>query len=149
MKINYIDIVIGNMAFKTFDLKLPKTRENLEKVLIDNEISEEIEVELFDNPLNSVKEIEIKNFKIKETTENPTNVFYLNVYLQILKTNKLDVPEKEIEIDTIVLKEMISDLLNADNKDIDIEEIYKKINGSEDQEEKEEETIEKMKNKKV
>lgn len=142
MKVNHIDTITGNLDFKTFNIKLPKKRKDLEEILLDNntiEKGEEIKVEHFNNTFISVKDIEIKNFKIKATTKNTTNIFYLNVYFEILKSKNLDVPEEEIEIDTIVLKEMISDLLNANNKNIDIEEIYKIINCSEDKEEQNEE----------
>lgn len=74
--------------------------------------------------MKSVIDIEIRNFNIKK----PTNIYYLNCYLDILKFKGLELPEEEIDITTDKLKEMIADLLNSNNKVMDLTEIYDLIN---------------------
>lgn len=126
MKIKYVDVVIKNFQRKDIKIKLPKKNKDLQKVLIKTEVTEidKSAIKDLDNILKSVVDIEIKNFKIKK----PTNIYYLNCYLEILKEQELDLPEDYLEINTSNLKKMIADLLGSENKNMSLEEIYEVIN---------------------
>lgn len=127
MKINYIKVLIKDLGMNEVYLKLPMANKDLETILLKNEITEvgQTSVEHFDSVIKSVINIEIKNFTIKQ----PTNIYYLNTYLEILKKNNQELPNEPIAITTVKLKEMIADTLGVDNKNMTLEEIYNVING--------------------
>lgn len=129
MKIKYVRANIINLDDKEEYVKLPKTNKNLYKILLKKNIIdfEENSYTALDFKTRSVIGIDIKNFKIK----SPTNIYYLNCYLDLLKSNDLDVPEEEIEINTDKLKELIADILSSDNKNMNLDEIYQIINSEE------------------
>lgn len=126
MKINYITVTINNLKFKEVELKLPMKNKDLQEILIRKEVAEveQSSIEYFDNPLKSIKNIEIKNFHIKGST----NIYYLNSYLDILKYKDLSVPEEDIDITTEKLKEMIAVILKVDNVNLNLDEIYNLVN---------------------
>lgn len=127
MKINYIKVMIKDLGMNEIYLKLPMTNKDLETILLKNEITEvgQTSVEHFDSIMKSVINIEIKNFTIKQ----PTNIYYLNTYLEIFKKNNQELPSEPIVITTVKLKEMIAETLGVDNKNMTLEEIYNVING--------------------
>ena len=126
MKINYITVTINNLKFKEVELKLPMKNKDLQEILIRKEVAEaeQSSIEYFDNPLKSIKNIEVKNFYIKGST----NIYYLNSYLDILKYKDLSVPEEDIDITTEKLKEMIAVILKVDNVNLNLDEIYNLVN---------------------
>lgn len=129
MKIKYVRANIINLDDKEEYVKLPKTNKNLYKILLKKNIIdfEENSYTALDFKTRSVIGTDIKSFKIK----SPTNIYYLNCYLDLLKSNDLDVPEEEIEINTDKLKELIADILSSDNKNMNLDEIYQIINSEE------------------
>lgn len=126
MKINYIKVMIKDLGMNEVYLKLPMANKDLETILLKNEITEvgQTSVEHFDSIMKSVINIEIKNFTIKQ----PTNIYYLNTYLEILKKNNQELPSEPIVITTVKLKEMIAETLGVVNKNMTLEEIYNVIN---------------------
>lgn len=126
MKINYITVTINDLKFKEIELKLPMKNKNLQKILIKKGVAEinQSSIEYFDNPLKSVKSIDIKNFNIKGST----NIYYLNSYLDILKFKDLELPKENTNITTEKLKEMIAEILKIENTNLNLEKIYNLIN---------------------
>ena len=126
MKINYITVTINNLKFKEVELKLPMKNKDLQEILIRKEVAEveQSSIEYFDNPLKSIKNIEIKNFHIKGST----NIYYLNSYLDILKYKDLSLPEEDVNITTEKLKEMIAVILKIENINLNLDEIYNLLN---------------------
>lgn len=126
MKIDYINVMINNLKMKEVKIRLPMKNSNLKKALIKNEITQfdQSSIEDLDVFIKSVTNTEIKNFNIKK----PTNIYYLNSYFEILKNKSLTLPKNKIDITTAKLKEMMAELLNSDNKNMTLNEIYTIIN---------------------
>lgn len=120
--------MIRDLGMNEVTLKLPMNNTDLQKILLKKEITEvgQTSVQHFDADLKSVIGIEIRNFAIKP----PTNIYYLNTYLEIMKNNNQELPSEPIEITTLKLKEMIANILGVDNKNMTLEEIYNVINGT-------------------
>lgn len=122
LKKYYIEIVMKNMDFKEVIIKLPITDESLEKALLK---ILQIEKDMlgyknFDTELMSVLDIiKVDNIEIKK----PTNIYYLNLYLNILKDKDINLSSEKMIITTDILKEKITDLLKIQNKDMNFEEI--------------------------
>lgn len=120
--------MIRDLGMNEVTLKLPMDNTDLQQILIKKEITEagQSSVQHFDNNMKTVIDIEIRNFAIKP----PTNIYYLNTYLEIMKIDNKELPSEPIEITTVKLKEMIADLLGVENKDMTLEEIYNVVNGT-------------------
>lgn len=150
LKKYYIEIVMKNMDFKEVIIKLPITDESLEKALLK---ILQIEKDMlgyknFDTELMSVLDIiKVDNIEIKK----PTNIYYLNLYLNILKDKDINLSSEKMIITTDILKEKITDLLEIQNKDMNFEEIknfIKENNKLDDLKEETEEINEVIKNQK-
>lgn len=118
----YIEIVMNNMDFKEITIKLPITNESLEKALLKILLIERdmLGYKNFDTELMSVLDI-VKVDNI--TIEKPTNIYYLNLYLNILKEKNINLPSEDMVITTEILKEKIANLLKLPRKDMNFEEI--------------------------
>lgn len=125
---HYVEAVIFNLMAKEQKIKLPISRQSLNKALLEFNIIKEsdLSVEAFDKPINTVRRIEkLNDFKI----ESPTNIYYLNEYLTILKEKELSLSAKMI-INTKKLKEEISTLLNMKNSNPSLKEIVQARKGN-------------------
>lgn len=136
MKINDVKAYLMNPLDDEVMVKIPRPYESLKNWIADLEsnfnvegtIDESFDAESFWEFLYSVTDIEIRNFRIEE----PTNLFYLNTYFMILKERDLYVPEEEIVITTDKLKEMISELIDIEILDLNLQEIHDRLLKKED-----------------
>lgn len=136
MKINDVKAYLMNPLDDEVMVKIPRPYESLKNWIADPEsnfnvegtIDESFDAESFWEFLYSVTDIEIRNFRIEE----PTNLFYLNTYFMILKERDLYVPEEEIVITTDKLKEMISELIDIEILDLNLQEIHDRLLKKED-----------------
>lgn len=127
MKVNYVETYLMNPLDDEVMVKIPKTYESLRNWIADPEsnfnvegtIDESFDAENFGEFLYSVTGIEINNFTIEE----PTNLFYLNVYFLILKERDLHVPDEELVITTDKLKEMIAEMLDIRIEELNLQRI--------------------------
>lgn len=118
----HIEVSIGNMFTKDIFIKLPKTEQSLEYSLLANHVSEEDKLgyEKFDTSIKSVTGIKrVDNLIINK----PTNIYYLNLYLNILKEKNMYLPSEELQVTTSLLQEKISDLIQSDNKNMTYNEM--------------------------
>lgn len=109
----YIEAVIKNIENKEVFIKLPITEESLEHTLVQkNIISEEfLGYKNFEMKLKSVLKLNrIKNIEIKK----PTNIYYLNLYLNLLKEKNIALDDtKHDEWNTEILQSRIAELLDS------------------------------------
>lgn len=140
MKVNFVKAYLLNPAEEKVMVKIPRAYESLREFIVepyfkfnvDDTIEKSFDAENFGEFLYSVTDVEIRNFTIEE----PTNIFYLNAYFMILKERKLHVPEEELVITTEKLKRMIAELLNIENKDLNLQRIHDVIQGNESKQKK-------------
>lgn len=135
---HFVEAEINNsMGIKKL-VKLPVTEESLVRTL-SNALSLEKEKlsykELNKTELSVLGLKKINNIKF----EKPTNVYYLNLYLNLLKDNKYFLTNEEAKINNDILKGHITDLLNKEDFDysqLRKEYYYKQTNEETKQEEK-------------
>lgn len=128
MKIkNYVETKFLNIEDEEVTVRLPKHYKLLRNEVLEPKYNLGIEVNE-DNPFNAeqfgdglytVTATEIGNLKIEE----PTNLFYLNFYFDIIKTRSISLPKEETIITTEKLKDMIADLLGIEKEGLGLEEI--------------------------
>lgn len=110
---NHIQAVIKDLRHKEKKIKLPITHDSLEKALVEKDIvsTDSLTYTNFDMTIKSVLELfQVNNIKIK----TPTNIYYLNLYLNLLKQQNINLDDDEIvEWNTEILKSKIADLLNT------------------------------------
>lgn len=115
---HHIEAVIRNLEMKEVAIKLPNTEKGLKHSLRLNEIADEEEINYtnFEHKLKSVLYLyNIDTIKI----EAPLNIFYLNLYLNLLKERNIELNTKEDEWNTEVIKSKIAELLNTDSMNYD------------------------------
>lgn len=118
----HIEVSINDLRRKKVFIKLPITEKSLELSLINNNVSEEPNYINLDSNINSVIDIKkVNNVVMKK----PINIYYLNMYLNILKQKNIDFASEKIEINTATLKEKISCLIDTKNKELNYDEIKK------------------------
>lgn len=141
MKIkNNVETKFLNIEDEEVTVKLPKHYKILRNEVLEPKYNLGIEVsedkpfnaEQFGEVLYTVTDTEIRNFEIEE----PTNLFYLNAYFDIIKTKNISLPDEEMIITTEKLKEMIADLLGIEKERLGLEEIYNILLSSKSTEQK-------------
>lgn len=118
----HVKIIMKNINLEEVSIKLPITDKSLEKALIKILLIEKdmLGYENFDTEFMSVLDIvKVDNIKI----EKPTNIYYLNLYLNILKQKNIDLTSEKKVITTDFLKEDIANLLKSSRKDMDYKEL--------------------------
>lgn len=116
---HHIKAVIKDNRNKETNVKLPITHDSLEKALVEKDIisADSLNYTTFDKSIKSVLELfQVKNIRIK----TPTNIYYLNLYLNLLKQQNIKLDDEEIEEwNTEILKSKIADLLNTSKMNYD------------------------------
>lgn len=119
-----IEVVINTVEGEQKTIKLPLFKESFQKALTNILLADKdtFNYKFFNSEFMSVRKIKkIDNIKINI----PTNVFYLNLYLNILKNKNIDFADEEMILTTDILKEKIVDLLELENKNYNYDELKK------------------------
>lgn len=118
----HVKFIMKNINLEEVSIKLPITDRSLEKALIKILLIEKdmLGYENFDTEFMSVLDIvKVDNIKI----EKPTNIYYLNLYLNILKEKNINLTSENKVIRTEFLKEEIANLLKSSRKNMDYKEL--------------------------
>lgn len=122
LNLYFVEGIIKNNRFEDVEIKLPLSEESLKHSLINKKIITEelVEYQNFDIPTRSV--IAIKKVDNIILTP-PTNIYYLNLYLNLLKEKNIYLPSEKLKLTTEILQEKIADLIEAKNKSMNYDEI--------------------------
>lgn len=114
----HIKATLKNNRREEVAVKLPNSVEGLEQSLILNKITDEdnLGYENFELKIKSILALErIDTIKIKA----PLNIYYLNMYLNLLKEKNIKLDTKEDEWNTEIIKSRIAELLNTNSMNYD------------------------------
>ena len=109
----HIEIKILNIELEEVYIKLPKSEESLEFSLLEKKIvtnTNTLGYLNFENKMKSVKGFKKLNIEVEE----PLNIYYLNLYLNLLKERDIKLEENE-KLSTEILKSKISSLLKLED----------------------------------
>lgn len=118
---------MNNIKGKEVAIKLPISEASLEHSLLTILLFKDdmLGYKNYDTEFMSV----INIIRVKNITINkPTNIYYLNLYLNILKEKRINLPSEYMTITTDILKEKIAVLIGASNKSMNYNEIKQFIN---------------------
>lgn len=143
----YVEVSIMNNKRKDVFVKLPKTQKELEYSLMRMEVAEENQLKYttFNKKIKSIKSI--KKVDII-TIKKPTNIYYLNMYLNLLKDKNINFASKKMEITTSILQKEIAKLIEAENEKLNYDEIKSFLEENNSRGNKEEQPTKKSKEKK-
>lgn len=110
----HVEAIIKNNRMQEVSVKLPKTEESLEHSLLQKRIAEEnvLGYKSFDKKLKSVLSLkQIDNINI----EPPMNIYYLNLYLNLLKEKNIKLDTKKDTWNTEIIQTRIAELLDCES----------------------------------
>lgn len=124
-----IKVGLLNANNERIEFLLPSEFNNLKQEILKRENNfnlqeENLNTEEFGEIVYSVTDSDCEEIKIDE----PTNIFYLNVFLQIIEKEEIELSRKTGTYNTGVLKELISDILEMEKSSISLESIYSSMN---------------------
>lgn len=123
-----IKVGLLNANNERIEFLLPSEFNNLKQEILKKENNfnlqeENLDTEEFGEIVYSVIDSDYEEIEIEE----PTNIFYLNIFLQIVEKKELELSSEIHTYNTNILKGLISNILEMDKSSLSLKSIYRSI----------------------
>ena len=122
-----IEIKVGlmNASNARIEIILPMDYDRLKEEILKSKNNlninvNELDTELFGELIYSVVDTDYQTLRV----EDPTNIFYLNAYLQVIEHKNISLPRKTSTYKTKTVKKVISEMLEQKKSELSLESIY-------------------------